>query len=72
MVEKPTPVFTKLDPKIVVAMPVCANDADCAEALARFFHEMGSEPITQSKLSVTPSGLPEETTTVLLESRGKV
>jgi hypothetical protein len=53
-------------------MPVCKEDADCREALARFFHEMGGEPTTQPKLSVTPSGLPAETTTVLLESRGKV
>ena len=52
-------------------MPVCENDADCAEALAKFFHEMGGEPLVQPKLSVTPSSLPIETTTVLLESRGK-
>ena len=30
------------------------------------------EPSTQPKLSVTPSSLPSETTTVLLEARGKV
>src|SRR5207249_8845724 len=30
-------LVAQLDPRIVVAMPVCANDADCAEALARFF-----------------------------------
>jgi hypothetical protein len=33
---------------------------------------MGSEPTVQQKLSVTISQLPAETTTVLLESRGKV
>jgi hypothetical protein len=33
---------------------------------------MGGEPAAQPKLSVTPSGLPTETTAVLLESRGKV
>jgi hypothetical protein len=32
---------------------------------------MGAEPVTQPKLSVTASSLPVETTTVLLESRGK-
>ena len=32
---------------------------------------MGAEPTTQPKLSVTASSLPAETTTVLLESRGK-
>ena len=52
-------------------MPLCDDEADCAEALAKFFHEMGAEPTTQPKLSVTISSLPAETTTVLLESRGK-
>jgi len=52
-------------------MPICDDDADCAEALAKFFHEMGAEPTTQAKLSVSMSTLPVETTTVLLESRGK-
>jgi L-ascorbate metabolism protein UlaG (beta-lactamase superfamily) len=64
-------LVAQLDPKIVVAMPVCEKDADCAEALARFFHEMGGEPTPQPKLAVTISSLPQETTTVLLESRGK-
>ena len=41
------------------------------EALAKFFHEMGGEPAPQPKLSVSISTLPEETTTVVLESRGK-
>jgi L-ascorbate metabolism protein UlaG (beta-lactamase superfamily) len=65
-------LIAQLDPRIVVPMPICDDDADCTEALAKFFHEMGGEPITQPKLAVTPSGLPAETTTVLLESRGKV
>jgi len=64
-------LVAQLDPKIVVPMPICDDDADCAEALKRFFHEMGTEAITQPKLSVTASSLPLETTTVLLESRGK-
>ena len=34
-------------------MPVCEDEADCAEALAKFFHEMGAEPTPQPKLSVT-------------------
>jgi len=65
-------LVAQLDPRIVVAMPVCEDEAECDEALAKFFHEMGSQPATQPKLSVTPSSLPAETTTVLLESRGKV
>jgi L-ascorbate metabolism protein UlaG (beta-lactamase superfamily) len=69
---KASELVAQLDPRIVVPMPVCDNEADCREAVAKFFHEMGGEPVTQAKLAVTPSGLPAETTTVLLESRGKV
>jgi len=65
-------LVAQLDPKIVVAMPVCPDEADCAEALAKFFHEMGGEPTPQPKLAVSFSTLPQETTTVVLESRGKV
>jgi L-ascorbate metabolism protein UlaG (beta-lactamase superfamily) len=65
-------LIAQLSPKLVVAMPVCADDAECAEALAKFFHEVGGDPTPQPKLSVTISSLPAETTTVLLESRGKV
>ena len=65
-------LIAQLDPKIVVPMTLCDDDADCAEALKRFFHEMGTEPTTQPKLSVTATSLPVETTTVLLESRGKI
>jgi L-ascorbate metabolism protein UlaG (beta-lactamase superfamily) len=64
-------LIAQLDPKIVVAMPVCEVEADCDEALKKFFHEMGAEPVMQPKLVVTSSSLPAETTTVLLESRGK-
>jgi L-ascorbate metabolism protein UlaG (beta-lactamase superfamily) len=65
-------LIAQLDPKIVVAMPVCEREADCAEALGKFFHEMGGEPAPQPKLSVSISTLPPEVSTVLLESRGKV
>jgi len=68
---KAAALIAQLDPRIVVPMPLCDDDADCAEALAKFFHEMGAEPTTQAKLSVSMSTLPVETTTVLLESRGK-
>jgi len=64
-------LVAQLDPKIVVAMPVCPDEADCGEALAKFFHEMGGEPTPQPKLAVSMSTLPQETTTVVLESRGK-
>ena len=70
---KAAELVAQLDPKIVVPMPVCEDEAACEPLLARFLHEMGTtagEP--QPRLTITPSGLPEETTTVLLESRGKV
>jgi L-ascorbate metabolism protein UlaG (beta-lactamase superfamily) len=70
---KAAELIAQLDPSIVVAMPVCDEDATCAEALAKFFHEMGAPaPDPQPKLSVTPSSLPQEVTTLVLESRGKV
>ncbi len=64
-------LVAQLDPRIVVPMPLCDDEADCDDVLKKFFHEMGAEPVTQPKLSVTASSLPAETTTVLLESRGK-
>jgi L-ascorbate metabolism protein UlaG (beta-lactamase superfamily) len=68
---KAAALVAQLDPSIVVPMPLCEDDADCADVLAKFFHEMGAEPSTQPKLSVSISSLPAETTAVLLESRGK-
>lgn len=64
-------LVAQLDPRIVIPMPICEDEADCAETLAKFLHEMGAEPVAQPKLSVTATSLPAETTTVLLESRGK-
>ncbi len=64
-------LVAQLDPKIVVPMPVCEVEADCEEALRKFLHEMGAQPTVQPKLSITMSSLPAETTTVLLEARGK-
>jgi L-ascorbate metabolism protein UlaG (beta-lactamase superfamily) len=68
---KAAELVAQLDPKIVIAMPLLDGDAETNEALAKFFHEMGGEPTPQPKLSVTVSGLPAETTAVLLEARGK-
>ncbi len=69
---KAAELMAQLDPKLVVPMPVC-EDGVCEEALGRFFHEMGlGAPSTpQPRLSITPSSLPGETATVLLESRGR-
>ena len=66
-------IVAQLDAKVVVPMPVC-DDADAAEALAKFLHEMGvsAPPAPQSKLALMPSSLPAEVTTVVLEQRGKL
>ncbi len=69
---KAAELIAQLDPKIVVAMPVCEDEADCADAVSKFFHEMGGSPAPQPKLSVTISTLPDEVTAVVLESRGKL
>jgi L-ascorbate metabolism protein UlaG (beta-lactamase superfamily) len=68
---KAAELVAQLDPRIVIPMPLCDDEADCAEALARFFHEMSAEPVVQAKLSVTASSLPAEVVTVRLEQRGK-
>jgi L-ascorbate metabolism protein UlaG (beta-lactamase superfamily) len=64
-------LVAQLDPRIVVPMPVCEAEADCQDAIGKFLHEMGAEPNVQPRLTVTSSGLPTETTTIILESRGK-
>src|SRR4029077_7697615 len=61
-------LIAQLDPKIVVPMPVCEDEAACEEALARFLHEMGgTASAPQPKLTISISTLPAETTTVRLE-----
>ena len=69
---KAAELVAQLDPRLVIAMPVCPDEADCAEAISKFFQEMGGTPVAQPKLSVSISTLPQEVTTVLLESRGKI
>ncbi len=68
---KAAELIAQLDAKIVVPMPISDDERVAADALAKFFHEMGGEPTPQQKLTVTVSTVPAETTTVLLESRGK-
>ena len=69
---KAAELIAQLDPRIVIPMPVCEDEDACSEALDKFFHEMGAQPTVQPKLQIATSSLPAETTTVLLESRGKV
>lgn len=64
-------LVAQLDARIVVPMPVDADGRGQSE-LARFLHEMSvqhSEPVP--RLTVTVSSLPNETTVVLLEPRGR-
>ena len=70
---KAAELVAQLDAKVVVPMTVC-EDADSVEALNKFLHEMGvtAAPAPQSKLTLMPSALPAEVTTVVLEQRGKV
>jgi L-ascorbate metabolism protein UlaG (beta-lactamase superfamily) len=68
---KAAELVAQLDPRIVVPMAVCDDEGQCEEVLAKFFHEMGGEPIVQPKLQVTMSTLPAETTAVRLDSRGR-
>jgi hypothetical protein len=64
-------LVAQLDAKLVVPMPLDA-DGKGPDELQRFLHEMSvqhSEPV--AKLSVTISSLPQETTVVMLETRGR-
>jgi L-ascorbate metabolism protein UlaG (beta-lactamase superfamily) len=69
---KAAALVAQLDPRIVVPMSVGEDEEASAPSLAKFLHEMGSTAgERQARLSITPGSLPEETTTVLLEPRGK-
>jgi L-ascorbate metabolism protein UlaG (beta-lactamase superfamily) len=70
---KAAELVAQLDARVIVPMPVC-DDEESGEAMARFLHEMGgtAPPAPQSKLSLMPSSLPSEVSTVILEPRGKV
>ncbi|MDP8903911.1 MAG: MBL fold metallo-hydrolase [Chloroflexota bacterium] len=63
-------LVTQLDAKLIVPMPL---DTEAARPdLDRFLHEMSvqqGEPV--AKLSVSASSLPQETTVMLLDARGR-
>ena len=70
---KASELIAQLDPRIVVPMPVCDDEADCSDAMARFLHEMGTTPPPpQARLNIAMSEVSHETTRVLLEDCGKV
>jgi L-ascorbate metabolism protein UlaG (beta-lactamase superfamily) len=66
---KAAELVAQLDARLVIPMSVTPDPQEGSQALARFLHEMGEEPTPQARLSVSLSGLPQETTTVLLEPR---
>jgi L-ascorbate metabolism protein UlaG (beta-lactamase superfamily) len=64
-------VVAQVDPKFVVPLAVTGDDA-ATQPIDRFVHEMGaSNLVPQPRLTVTISSVPDETTVVLLEPRGK-
>jgi len=70
---KAAELVAQLDAKVIVPMTVC-DDEESTEALARFLHEMGITATLSPvpKLSLMPSSVPSEVSTIVLESRGKV
>jgi L-ascorbate metabolism protein UlaG (beta-lactamase superfamily) len=68
-----TEVISLLEPKIVVPMHyrhrgLAGELAESLEPVDKFLKELGiSEPITESMLKLTKTGLPEETQVILLE-----
>ena len=65
-------LVAQVDPRLVVPLTVNADPAASAHALDRFLHEMGaSNLVPQARLAVTISTVPNETTVVLLEPRGR-
>jgi L-ascorbate metabolism protein UlaG (beta-lactamase superfamily) len=65
-------LVAQIDPKFVVPLAVQPEGDGTGQAIDRFVHEMGaSNLVPQPRLSVTISTVPDETTVVLLEARGK-
>ena len=64
-------LVAQLDARLVVPLPLHEGPTE-GGVLARFLHEMGvSEAVPQPRLVVSPSTIPDETTLVLLEPRGR-
>ena len=65
-------IVAQVDPKLVFPFSVNADPGASSQALDRFLHEMGaSNLVPQARLAVTISTVPDETTVVLLEPRGR-
>ena len=68
---KAAELVAQLDANLIVPMPLDADGAGKSE-LDKFLHEMSVEhPEAVPKLAVTVSSVPNETTVVLLEPRGR-
>lgn len=64
-------LVAQLDAHLILPMPIGGDEGSQA-AMERFFQEMSVQhPIAVPKLNVTISTVPQETTVVVLESRGK-
>ena len=65
-------LVAQLDAKLIVPLTVTESEVAGKAELAKFLHEMGASDATpQQRLTVTISSLPEESTVIVLESRGK-
>jgi hypothetical protein len=65
-------LVAQLDAKLVVPLTITDSEVVGKAELAKFLHEMGaSEATPQPRLTVTISSLPEESTVIVLEPRGR-
>ncbi|MEO7117510.1 MAG: MBL fold metallo-hydrolase, partial [Candidatus Limnocylindrales bacterium] len=65
-------LVAQLDANLIVPMPVGDDEAAAAQALEKFLQEMSVQhPTPVARLNVTISTVPQETTVVVLEARGK-
>jgi L-ascorbate metabolism protein UlaG (beta-lactamase superfamily) len=65
-------LVAQIDPKLVVPLVVDADPTASVHALDRFLHEMGaSNVVPLPRLALTISTVPDETTVILLEQRGR-
>ena len=65
-------LVAQLDANLIVPMPVGDDDEAAAHGLERFLHEMSVQhPTPVPRLTVTISTVPQETTVVVLEARGR-
>jgi L-ascorbate metabolism protein UlaG (beta-lactamase superfamily) len=70
---KAAELISQLDANLIVPMPMGADDGTASPELERFLREMSvQDPTPVSKISVSISTVPQETTVVMLEPRSRV